>query len=129
MKGYASPALNTGERSDLFWQAMAEQQRAIVVQVIQDQGFAENDAPEALRRVADTLAEAVLLKASAFQRVAEAGGPLTASDRGRRAFDVWERCAGKVITATKQLGLKRVPKPAASLADVLAQHEDGRHGS
>jgi hypothetical protein len=124
LKGFPGDRLIAGEKSVLFWKAVAEQQGAIVRQVLQDQGYTEEDAPEAVRQIAGTLAEAVLLKASAFQRIVELGGPMSASNHGRRAFDIWDTCSGKVLAAANKLGLQRVPRPAASLADVLGAHED-----
>lgn len=112
LKGKPGPALNTGQRSAIAQAATEAVRSEISAAVLRDAGYTEQDAPEALRRVADGLAQSVLVRDSAFARVAEAGGPLTSSDRARRAFDVWLRTAQAVERMARTIGLRRVPKSA-----------------
>ncbi len=87
---------------------------------MRDAGHSELDAPKALAAVADGLAQAVLMRDSAFHRLQEAQGPITYQDRARRAFDVWDRAQGSVVAHARLLGLRRIPKPTPSLAEYLA---------
>jgi hypothetical protein len=109
LKGYPSPALNTAERSATFLAATEALRREISSALLRDAGHTERDAPEALKRVAEGLAQSVLIRDSAFARIAEAGGPLTSADRGRRAFVVWEKSA-IAVERMARTGLKRVPR-------------------
>ena len=85
-------------------------------------GHTDIDAPEALRRVADGLGQSVLIRDSAFARVAEAGGPLTSSDRARRAFDVWFKATTAVERHARTIGLKRIPRDKpATFADLVTR--------
>src|ERR1700676_1395472 len=82
-------ALVTGAHSAAFWRAQEEARREIVRAVVEDAGHAPDDAPRALRLAADGIAQAVLLRDAAFQRVVESGGPMTSAGRVRRAYQVW----------------------------------------
>jgi hypothetical protein len=90
-------ALVAGARSEAFWR-LAEAERAeIVASVLAAKGFREADAPVALRTLATGLAQAKLLRDSAFERVVESGGPLAASGRVRAAFGVWKTASDSAL--------------------------------
>jgi hypothetical protein len=103
-----------------FWAAVDGARNDIRRALISDQGLTEIDAPRALLAIADGFAQATFIRDSAFQRITEAGGPLTSADRGRRAFAVWESASASVERHARLLGLKRVAKP---VADPLAYVE------
>ena len=115
LPGFPGHALVTGKRSELFWKAAAEAQSDIVRAVLRDKGSTIEDAPETLRREAEGLAQAVLLRDSAFLRVVESGGPLSSSDRARRAFQVWSVCDGRVERHVRTIGTDRVPSGALNV--------------
>jgi hypothetical protein len=117
-------ALVTGERSTQFWRAAEAARRESRDAIIRDAGHTSQDAPEALRVTAEGLAQAVLLRDSAFARVIESGGPLTSSGRTRRAFAVWTAAADRVERYARLVGVRRVPQQV-NVAERLAQmHEE-----
>ena len=92
--------------------------------IIQDAGHTSQDAPKALQLAADSIAQAVLLQRSAFTRVVESGGPITSSDRTRRAYVVWQSSTDRVERGLRLVGLRRVPGPAPSLHEALAAAQE-----
>src|SRR4030095_11584036 len=60
--------LVVGHRSMSFWSAHEEARQALVAAVVSDAGHGLEDAPKALAVAADGLAQAVLLRDSAFAR-------------------------------------------------------------
>jgi len=99
-----------GNDSAHFWTAVDAVRAEIRTGAIKDSGHTEIDAPRALYAVCDGLAQSVLVRDSAFERVKRAGGPLTSNDRERRAFAVWESASASVVTHARLLGLERVAK-------------------
>lgn len=118
--GSPGPALVTGETSRSFWRERSNALAAAEAAVLADQGFAPADAPEALRYTAQALVRAALIAESAFERVAEHGGPLSASSRGRRAFQVWAQAVDRVERLSRLLGLRRVARPVDPLDAIRA---------
>jgi hypothetical protein len=57
----------------------------------------------------------MLIQRSAFERIGEAGGPLTIKGKGRRAFLVWLQAFDRVEQALRLIGLKRQSKPVNPL--------------
>jgi hypothetical protein len=114
-------ALIVGHRSTAFWTAHASALQEIAAATIADAGHTQDDAPRALRLAADGIAQASLLRDSAFLRVVESGGPLTSSGRTRRAFAVWMAASDRLEKHLRLVGLKRIPKPAPSL-DAYLKH-------
>src|SRR5262245_21189907 len=55
-----------------------------IQRTLRDKGYGE-DAPQALVDAANGLAQAVILRDSAWQRIGDLGGPLTAGERERPA--------------------------------------------
>jgi hypothetical protein len=110
----------TGANSLAFWRAQAEARQAIEDGVFADAGFSRTDAPEVLRHVASSVAQAVVVQQSAFARLVESGGPMTAAGKQRRAFVVWLQASDRVERFARLLGLRRVPRPTPSLAEYLA---------
>jgi hypothetical protein len=106
-----------------FWAAQADARREIAGAVIADAGHTEVDAPAVLRMAADSISQAVLIQTSAFQRLVESGGPLTASGRTRRAFTVWLTATDRLEKHLRLVGLRRAPKPSMSLQDYLATRQ------
>jgi hypothetical protein len=113
-------SLVVGARSAAFWAAQDDARREVVAEVIADKGHDVNDAPAALRLAAESLSEAALIQRSAFAKLVEQGGPLTASGRTRRAFIVWQAATDRIEHHVRLLGLQRVAKPAPTLTDWLA---------
>jgi hypothetical protein len=104
-------SLLVGERSVQFWAAAEDAHREIVTQALADAGHTPACAPRTLTITAEGLAQATLLRDSAYDRLKRLGGPLSSSnDRARRAFTVWESAAASVERHVKLLGLKRRQK-------------------
>lgn len=116
-----SKALVTAEHSGKFWHEADGVRRELRSAIIADQGHTESDAPRALSIAAESIAQAVLVRDSAFRRMAESGGPLSSGGRARRCLDVWLGAMDRVERHLKVVGLKRVPRPApSSFADAIA---------
>ena len=114
------PALVVGSHSRAFWVAQAQARQAIQDGVLRDVGHTPDDAPEALRLAASSLAQAAIVQQSAFARLVESAGPLTSGGKQRRAFVVWLQASDRVERFARLVGLRRVPRPAPSLAEALA---------
>jgi hypothetical protein len=88
--------------------------------IIADNGYTnESDAPRALSTAADGLAQAVLLRDSAFMRVLESGGPLSSAGRPRRAFVVWSADSDRVERHLRLIGLQRAPASPQTIEEWL----------
>ena len=112
----------TGERSRRFWQVADAVRRDIRRAVIADAGHMETDAPRALSIVADGLAQATIVRDSAFERLLELGGPQTTKDRARRSFSVWLAAGDRVEKYARLVSVHRVAKPApSSFAERLSE--------
>lgn len=119
-----------GARSARFWNSASGALAALRRQVLSDLGHDANDAPAALSAAVDGLAQAVMLRDSAFARIAESGGPTTLRGRRRAAFRVWQEAADRVERHARLVGLRRQPKPLPSLQealDAVAAEQDGDH--
>jgi hypothetical protein len=99
-----------GEHSAAFWAQQAALRREIEHALITDAGHTPEDAPAALRLAARSIARAELVAASAFERIVESGGPLTARGRSRRAFVVWLAASDRLERSLRLVGLRRVPR-------------------
>lgn len=120
LKGAAGPALVVGNRGAAFWRQHEEARQEIRKAIIADQGLSETDAPRALQLAAESIAQAVLVRDSAYTRLVEAGGPLSSSGRTRRCFTVWAMSVDRVERHLKLVGLKKTPKGVAtSFAEAL----------
>jgi hypothetical protein len=109
-----------GSRSAAFWRAHAAERAAIEQELISDAGFAPEDAPAALRLAVEGIAQATVVLRSAFERIGEAGGPLTMTGRGRRAFVVWLQTFDRLERGLRLVGLQRRSKPVNPL-DAIRQ--------
>jgi hypothetical protein len=109
-------ALVTGARSIAFWNAQEAVRRDIVEAVISDAGHTSDNAPRALQLAADGIAQAVLVRDSAFARMVESGGPLTRGDRPRRAFVVWQSALDRLERHLRLVGLERKTKDITRLS-------------
>jgi hypothetical protein len=107
-------ALVAGQHSAAFWQVHIDARRAIVEGVLSDAGHTPDDAPRALQLAADGIAQAALMRDSAFSRVVQSGGPLTSAGRTRRAFGVWLVASDRLEKYLRLVGLRRVPRNAAA---------------
>jgi hypothetical protein len=120
-------ALVVGASSSAFWAAHAAARREIWRDVIADFGYTETDAPRALQLAADGLAQASLLRESAFAKLVESGGPMTSAGRTRRAFVVWQVAADRVEHYLRLVGLQRRARPTLNVAAQFAQlHREGQ---
>ena len=112
-----------GAHSAAFWLEHDAARREVAAAIIADAGHTLEDAPRALAIAAETIAQAVLIRDSAYLRLVEAGGPLAASGRVRRAFIAWCSAADRLERHLRLVGLRRVPRPVPSLAEALAMAE------
>lgn len=119
-----SLALVTGQHTSRFWTEHAQARREMATAIIEDAGHTAEDAPRALCLAADAIAQAALLQASAFVRLVESGGPMTASGRTRRAFVVWQVATDRLERHLRLVGLQRRTKRAPTLADVMNGNAD-----
>lgn len=119
--GQPGPALVVGDRSRVFWKLHNQARRELRDEIIADAGHSAAAAPRALILAAESIAQAVLIRDSAYLRMAEAGGPLASSGRVRRAFAVWSAAADRLEKHLRLVGLRRLPKPALNVAEYLAQ--------
>ncbi|MCH7667135.1 MAG: hypothetical protein IH936_14550 [Acidobacteria bacterium] len=115
-------AVVTGHRSVQFWRDHAQARREIVESVIADAGHgSDGSAPRALELAADGVAQAALVRDSAYHRMVEAGGPLTSSGRTRRAFEVWVRAMDRLERHLRMVGLRRQPRPVQSISEFVSE--------
>lgn len=112
-------AMVVGARSMAFWATQKVAREAIRAAVIRDAGHAVDDAPEALQLAADGIAQASLVRDSAFDRLVASGGPLTDGGRPRRAFTVWLQAADRLERHLRLVGLSRRPRAGLSFLDSL----------
>jgi len=113
-------AVTHGARSAAFWNAVQGAQAAMRAAIVSDLGHDLNDAPHALLRAVDGLIQAVLIRDSAFTRIAELGGPTTLRGRHRAAFRVWAEAADRAERHMRLIGLRRVPR---QIEDPIADFE------
>lgn len=118
-RGGAGPALLVGKYSPLFWREHAATYATVTDAVIRDAGFTPEEAPEALRLAAVSIAQSAIVRDAAYTRMAEGGGPLSPSNMPRRAFRVWLEAVRALEAHLRLVGLKRTPKTAQTLADYL----------
>jgi len=116
-------AVLTGQHSAAFWAAEADARRDIRQAVIADAGHTEPDAPRTLAISAETLAQAVLVRDSAYLRLATEGGPMTASGRARRCFKVWCAAVDRLERHVRLVGLRRVPPAVPSPREYWQQKQ------
>jgi hypothetical protein len=103
-------SLLIGAKSARFWNAASEARRELRESVIADAGHSLDDAPKALQIASDGLAQATLVRDSAFARLVESGGPFTVHGRARQVFTAWLSACERVDRSLRLLGLKRTPK-------------------
>lgn len=115
----ANPAgLVVGHRGRHFWREHDRMYRGTCEEIAVDLGHdSYDDAPAAARAAISGLAQAVLVRDSAYRRVVEDGGPLSSKGRVRRAAKVQQDYDRRAESWARQLGLKRKPKPTRSLAE------------
>jgi hypothetical protein len=119
--GATGPALTHGAHSRVVWQHEAEARRAIVAAILSDAGYTDADAaPRALVVECEGIAQAVLLRDSAYRRMVEAGGPLSANERRRHAYDIWLTSGDRVDRGVRVVGTRRVERTVSSLSALLA---------
>jgi hypothetical protein len=109
-------------RSEQMWSALAPLKADLVATVETD--LAASDAAETKRGLIDGYAEARLLRAAMFNRLVDLGGPITSKGRQRALYTAYLGALDRETKLATTLGLERRAKPAQSLAEVLAAHED-----
>jgi hypothetical protein len=117
----------TLERSEQFWAAVADAKQELLEQVRRDAGL-NGDAAETLRGLQEAYAEARLFRSAMFVRLVEQGGPITGKGRMRALYTAYLGALDREMKLAQALGLERKQKPVASLAEVLAKHEDISNG-
>lgn len=126
-KGLPGPALVVGSHSAAFWREHEDVRRDLRAVILSDAGYTIEDAPRTLVIAAESIAQAMLIRDSAYQRLAEAGGPLASSGRVRRAFDAWVQASDRLERYIRLVGLQRRSRPALNVAEQLAQfHQEPR---
>jgi hypothetical protein len=125
-------AMITGERSRQFWQAAEASRREMRRAYLAQRGFArEQDAPATLVAAADGAAQAVLLRNGAFERVIEAGGPVTTNDRQRAVVKSWENASDRAFRHLQVIGLESRESDVLDLspAEWVAQQQERREAA
>ncbi len=116
-KGYAGPAVVTASRSIVFWEQQAAYRQQVADDVIADAGIRPGDpVPRALALAADGIAQASIIRDSAFARMVEEAGPLTLHGRQRRAFLVWTAATDRVEKYLRLVGLSRRSKDIGGMS-------------
>ena len=116
-------ALVVGHRSAAFWREHEEKRQELQNALIIDAGYELDDAPRALEIAADGLAQAMLVRDSAYLRMVDSGGPLTSGGRTNRAFVVWIAALDRTEKHLRLIGLQRKPRPVQTLAEVMRADE------
>lgn len=116
-------AVVVGEHSPRFWTAKDAAIHEIVDRVIADKGHTRENAATALLIGSESLAQAVMVQRSAFERMAECGGPLASSGRARRVFTVWLAAVDRVEKHLRLIGLSRVPAPVETPLQWMERHD------
>ena len=117
-------AVLTGAHSAGFWSKHEEECEEIQDAVIKDAGHDPRkplDVPKSLAIAAESIAQCVLVRDSAYLRLAAEGGPLSSSGRARRGFTVWASAIDRLERHLRLVGLRRVPPPPESLSAYLAR--------
>ena len=70
-------------------------------------GYTDDDAPPTVRIVAESLAEADLIRQSYFDYLTRSGGPVSAKGRMRRCVEGWSKAADRCHKLAMALGLER----------------------
>ena len=111
----------SGRNSASFWRDVAAIQKQREAEVFSDLGFThpddaepgqqKNPAPHVMLTVVRGLIQSELIRDSAFLRVVESGGVLSATDERRRnAYRVWREAAEETLSHARQVGLERRTK-------------------
>lgn len=117
-------AMVTGERSSSFWLEHDRHYRELLDELAADIGHdSYEDAPAAARGAFDGLAQALILRDSAYRRTVENGGPVMPSGRPRRVAKFQQEMDRRAEAWCRQLGLKRIPKAGPSLAEYMEKRE------
>ena len=114
-KANNTAALVVGAHSRQFWGSHIAERHALEDELLSDAGFSRDEAPVALRLAVEGIASATLILRSAFDRIGEAGGPLTVDARGRSAFLIWLQAFDRQERGLRLVGLSRKPKPVNPL--------------
>lgn len=122
--GTPGPALVVGQHAATFWHEQGEARQAIEHAILRDAGHTPDDAPEALRLAASSIAMSALVQSSAFTRLVEGGGPLTTRGRTRRAYTVWLAASDRLERGLKLVGLTRKARPVDPLEAVRRAVEE-----
>jgi hypothetical protein len=104
----------------LFWQAHENARREIRQDVLADVGYTEAEAPRTLGIAVESIAQATLIRDSAYIRLVEAGGPLASSGRVRRAFVVWSAAVDRLERHLRLVGVQRRAREADPMDAVRA---------
>ena len=110
-------AVLTGEHSVQFWSGAEGARRQLRDAVLSDNGYTADEAPTTFVVVAEALAQAKQVGDSAFVRMQESGGPLSAAGRPRRAFQVWLQAVDRQLRCATTAGLGRHARPVRTALD------------
>jgi hypothetical protein len=121
-------AILVGAESVTFWRAEQAARDEITQDILADRGTTPSEAPRAMVLVADTIAQAKILRDSAYKRIVETGGPLASDGRARRAFEVWCAAADRLEKHLRLVGLERKARPAPTIAEFIEQQARAARG-
>lgn len=99
--------LQTLEHSTQLRAALEPLKRELVTRVRLQLAADTDDAPETLLGVVDAYAEARLLRSSAFVRLSQLGGFMTAKGKARALLSTWAAAFDREMRAAERLGLVR----------------------
>lgn len=122
VRGTQAAATDSLERNSAFWTAVSDAKRELVAAASADLAV---DAQSAITHqgLIDAWAEARLLRAAMFARMAEQGGPVTGKGRARAMFKSYLAALDREVKLAQTLGLRRQPKPVQSIDDFLVESE------
>lgn len=111
--------LQTLEHSAQLRAALAPIKADLVQRTRVQLGADDDDAPETLLGVIDMYCEARLLRSSAFVRIGQLGGFMTAKGKARALLATWASAFDRELRAAERLGLTRRARRAQSPAEWL----------
>jgi hypothetical protein len=116
--------LLTLEHSGQLRAALEPLKSDLVARVRAQLGADSDDAPETLLGVIDAYAEARLLRSSAFVRLSQLGGFMTAKGKARALLATWGSAFDRELRAAERLGLVRRARRTQTPVEWLESLDD-----
>ena len=118
--GVPGPRLTHGGYSQHRWRELLPLRQEWRRQWLADKGHDEADVPLGLSLLIDAAIELRLKSLTYFQALVDGPGPVTATGRRARIAEHNRKEVEAFARVVMQIGLRREPKPAPSLAEFLA---------